>query len=807
MTTRVKRLCAFSLVAAALLVGAAGIGASRLGLDARVETLAPVSAQSTDATAAYTRAFGGDPIVVLVRGPWPVATSTRNLVILAALEGRLQRVAGVKLVEGPGTLVNSAATAALDVALGALRTDARAAGGAARAAALKAGRPASEADAVARAAEVDTLRRDTASLLERFPQIRDTGVPGLDNPRFVSAFLFRRDGSVKPLYRELFPRPGASLVVVRLSEGAGLTTVREVRQTVASTLRQFPLQGVQVVVSGAPVVEEGLTRSAVSELRTILPLAAVAMIAILILLLSRPLALLPLPVAAGGLVYTAGALDLLRRPTTLAAIAAVPVLLGLLVDYVVQLTVGGAQEESTLLPATLRRRARALTLAAVATVAGTLALLASPIPVVASLGTVMVVGVACGLLGLLLIAAPALLLSGRGPRFAPRTTVQRLTAGAATLGMRRPAILAVAGIAGLAGLALAPLQSTTSDIRNFASGGLPALHDLDTLERATGAAGEIDVLVDAPDIANPGTIRWMLETERRLSALLPANSPPPVSIADLLVAINQGTIPSTATAHQMFTSVPPYLLTGMVSSDRRLASMIVGVPLQDMGRQEQLVERMRGALQPPAGITARLAGDAVLAADGEVGLARTGLVIDLLALAAVASVLLLVTRRVGQVLAALVPMVLASGLTTLVVVALRIQITPISAVLGALVIALATEFSVIWSTRYREALAAGLGAGEAVAATAARTGSAIAVSGLTLCSGFLALAASSSPLLRSFGVVAGLGVATAAVAVLVLCPPLCVRLVTVAPTRARARLGVAGERADRPTNALGRILP
>jgi predicted RND superfamily exporter protein len=133
------------------------------------------------------------------------------------------------------------------------------------------------------------------------------------------------------------------------------------------------------------------------------------------------------------------------------------------------------------------------------------------------------------------------------------------------------------------------------------------------------------------------------------------------------------------------------------------------------------------------------------------------------------------------VLVALVPMVLATGWTTLAVVALRIQITPITAVLGALVVALATEFSVIWSTRFREARRDGLGAEEAAALTSARTGSAIAVSGLTLCAGFLALAAGSSPLLRSFGLVAGCGVVAAVAAVLLLCPPLCVRLIRVQP--------------------------
>ena len=114
-------------------------------------------------------------------------------------------------------------------------------------------------------------------------------------------------------------------------------------------------------------------------------------------------------------------------------------------------------------------------------------------------------------------------------------------------------------------------------------------------------------------------------------------------------------------------------------------------------------------------------------------------------------------------------------------VALRIQVTPITAVLGALVVALATEFSVIWSTRFREARRDGLGAEEAAAVTASRTGSAIAVSGLTLCAGFLALAAGSSPLLRSFGLVAGCGVVAAVAAVLLLCPPLCARLIHVEP--------------------------
>ena len=781
--TRIRGLCTAALLLSLILVGVAVALTRHLDLDAGPRTLAPGSSDSAAATAEYAREFGGDPVVVLVRGPWRTATSTQNIVTLTALEGELRKLPGVRLIQGPGGLVYTAANAALGPALQQLRLDAKAAADAARAAALTAGRSAADADDAARAAEVDALHRETAALLDRYPAIRETGIPSLENPRFVSAFLFRADGSVKPLFRPLFPRPGATLMVVRLEDGASLNSVRAVRDRVTGFLATYPLNGVTTTVAGAPVVSEGLVSGTVTDLRVILPIAGAAMLIILLLLLPGRLGLVPLPVAAIGIAYTFGALVLLRRPTTLAAIAAIPILLGLITDYVVQVSVGGAGGEGRRTPAELLRRLPALLLAAAATIAGSLILLVSPIPVVGSLGTVMAIGTVCGLLALLLAGVPGLLLRPHAAGRQTRPWVQRLTSGLGVVGLRHHgAVLAVAALAGVAGLALTPLQRTTTDLRDFVSADLPALHDLDTLQRATGAGGEVDVLVDSTDnVAAPVVVSWMLAAERRLQALLPKDGPQPVSLADLLLTVNRGAPPDAQTTNQILQTVPAYLLQGLVTRDAAHAAISMGIPLAPLHDQEALVQRMRHALQPPPGVTARLAGTAVLAADGEAGVARTGLLVDLLALGAVAVVLLLTTLSVRRMLVALIPMVLATGWTTLAVVALRIQVTPITAVLGALVVALATEFSVIWSTRYREARRDGLGAEEAAARTSARTGSAIAVSGLTLCAGFLALAAGSSPLLRSFGLVAGCGVIAAVAAVLLLCPPLCVRLIRAEP--------------------------
>ena len=104
---------------------------------------------------------------------------------------------------------------------------------------------------------------------------------------------------------------------------------------------------------------------------------------------------------------------------------------------------------------------------------------------------------------------------------------------------------------------------------------------------------------------------------------------------------------------------------------------------------------------------------------------------------------------------------LATGWAALAVWALGVDLNPMSATLGALVIAIATEFSVILSARYHEERGAGLSVGEALRRTYARTGTAVLASGATAIAGFAALAATDIRMLRDFGLVtvADLGVA------------------------------------------------
>ena len=119
-------------------------------------------------------------------------------------------------------------------------------------------------------------------------------------------------------------------------------------------------------------------------------------------------------------------------------------------------------------------------------------------------------------------------------------------------------------------------------------------------------------------------------------------------------------------------------------------------------RQGEVIDAMRKEIHPPSGVTAQLAGLPVLTAAANAKasspLRRAGLLVA--GLLAVGLVLLLALRSVPRALLPLVPIVLATGWTGLVLFVVRIDLNPMSVTLGALVVAISTEFSVLLSERY-----------------------------------------------------------------------------------------------------------
>jgi predicted RND superfamily exporter protein len=132
--------------------------------------------------------------------------------------------------------------------------------------------------------------------------------------------------------------------------------------------------------------------------------------------------------------------------------------------------------------------------------------------------------------------------------------------------------------------------------------------------------------------------------------------------------------------------------------------------------------------------------------------------------------LLAVYRSPRRALLPLVPVLFATGWSALVLWISGIPLNPMSAALGALTVAIATEFSVILAARFDEERSGGRSLAEALRLTYARTGAAVLASAITAIAGFAVLIVSDVGMLRDFGLVTVVDLGVALLGVMIVLP-------------------------------------
>ena len=536
------------------------------------------------------------------------------------------------------------------------------------------------------------------------------------------------------------------------------------------------LSGLRLTVSGTPVLMASLATLSRGSLRLLLPAALVAMLVLTLLVLRVRFRLLAVAMAVLAGIWTAGAAALLHLPLTPATLVVLPVVLGLATDYVLQGVNRLAEEGGTpaerfagmsraILPAT--------GVAAAATAAGVLAFSVSSVPLVRQFGLFLALGVAMSWLSAVLVGMPLLsALVWRPGRRPPRVPSWKWLARPARLPVVFLLPVILAGVAGWAALSRTQVQTNPALLLPSASA---AVTDAHAVARQIGYAGELDLVVTGPDVTRPGVVAWMGVAEQKLdgAGLHAVNGLP-----GFLLSFNYGKPPSQQTTRTILSRIPRYFTQSVVSRDSRTALITFGQTTIASLTQDTRLIRAIGQVtaHPPAGFRAYPAGLAVVAASALHALVRDQVLLNLLALAVVLAVLLAALRRPLLALLAVLPAVVAAGWVTGAGYLLHIQATPITILLSGVVVAFATEFSVLWLSRYRSGRAQGMPPVAAAQVASQRVGPAIVAAALALAAGFAALALSPVPMLRGFGLWCAADLAVATLAVLLLLPSLTPRL-------------------------------
>jgi uncharacterized protein len=794
------------LAVSVLLAVGAGVAATQLRTDAGTGTLVDTDSGAYRATERVREAFGEEPVVVLAEGDLQQLVLTSNLGRLLRLEGCLSG----KVPEGaraiPGSCAELAEMGAVQFVVG----------------------PATFLNEA-----VIQIDRQLRQLAARVPpaQLREfllgvaarygiTSAPSIGNPDFLAAVVFdlrRERGTPKARLAYLFPNNHSTQIVVRLrpdlTDAERTRALSLIRAAVFDTTPRracafkgkpeacFALRGGTYTVSGAPIVIEGVADELKQALLVLFVVALAVMALTLLAVFRSRLRLLPLGVALAAAAITFGLLWLFGGSLTPVSIGVLPILIGLVVDYAIQLQARfdeAVREGASGAEAARRAAAHSgptIAVACIATAAGFLALQLSPVPMVRDFGLLLLAAIAIGF-GLALTAGFAALglrgeAGGTGapqPRALP--PVQRLAASVVAQPRR---VLGIGTALAVLGWGLGTQIGTATDIRDLAPQSAAAIQDLNRVQDATGVSGQLQVSVEAPDLTDPATIRWMATFKQRVlesngfsgpqPSCLRAEVCPGPALSDFLTGgKSQGQL-SRRDVRATLGELPAYDLEQVAPVDPatglpgHLALLSFGIRAQSLEDQQALIDRVRSEIGqpgapggPPAGVRVELAGLPVIAAAAASDLSSSRYWITLAALAAVTLVLLCAYRSLRRSLVPLIPVVLATGWSALVLWISQIPLNPMSAALGALTIAIATEFSVILSARFHEERGGGLPVAWALRVAYARTGPAVLASAVTVIAGFAVLIASDVQMLREFGFVTVIDLAVALLGVMIVLP-------------------------------------
>lgn len=202
---------------------------------------------------------------------------------------------------------------------------------------------------------------------------------------------------------------------------------------------------------------------------------------------------------------------------------------------------------------------------------------------------------------------------------------------------------------------------------------------------------------------------------------------------------------------------PPGIRATLESADGHTAQIQFAVGSLTLNAEKKLLSAMQADLHPPERVRVVPSGLSVIGI-ATVDLMRNNQSTMALAALLVFAWLLVRLRSPRKASLVVLPVVTAVDLASLVVYLAGLQVSLLGALSSSIVIAIATDFSVLVLERYGEERQRGLAPDLAMAIASQRIGRAFTTSGLTTAGGFAVLALSNFPILSSFGLIVTLNV-------------------------------------------------
>lgn len=588
------------------------------------------------------------------------------------------------------------------------------------------------------------------------------------------------EGTLRSVFNDVVVSDTQAMMMIKLDGNLNDTEKERLTNLVIASIDDAGFTTLNPTMSGKTVLDMALRTEMKSSMMVMVALAVLIMFAVLLLVFKVKWRMLSLAVIFVSVIATLGFMSWINVPVTMVSMAVFPILIGLGIDYSIQFHNRFHEEQSV--QTTLAQIGKAVGIAVFATVLGFISLYASPVPMIQDFGKMLTIGVIVSFLGSIFLLLPIIQIGKLNDqpvkaiihKAKQDSKLDQFFGGLTklTLKLSVPILLTVLLLAGY-GIYVDNQVGVETDIETFMPQNLPALIDIHKIRDAVETTDQIAIYLKDENILSEGNLAWI---DTKVQSLLTTYSNEVVSIKSLSSLLNTlGANENTSYDDKllMMDDLPVTQRAMFVNEDENESLILVNIKHLSTDASKALIQDLRIDLMD-APMEVQLTGKTVMDVEMVEGLTSGRITMTLLGLGLVFMALLLIYRNLFKALIPIIPVVLIIGISSLVMVGMKIDFTPITATLGALVLGMGSEMTIMVMERYLEEREIGLTKIDAMSLSIQKIGKAVLASGLTTIGGFAVLLFSDFVILQDFGFMTVINISLALLSTFIVLPPLIV---------------------------------
>ena len=615
------------------------------------------------------------------------------------------------------------------------------------------------------------------SLFQTKSTMMEASIPSLASEMDLVLY---EEGSLRSAFNDVVVSDTQVLMMIKLDGNLNDTEKERLTNLVIASIDDAGFTTLNPTISGKTVLDMALRSEMKSSMMVMVALAVLIMFAVLLLVFKVKWRMLSLAVIFVSVIATLGFMSWVNVPVTMVSMAVFPILIGLGIDYSIQFHNRFHEEQSV--QTTLSQIGKAVGIAVFATVLGFISLYASPVPMIQDFGKMLTIGVIVSFLGSIFLLLPIIQIGKLNDHPVKliakndkkNSKLDHFFGGLTklTLKLSIPILLTVLLLAGY-GIYVDKQVGVETDIETFMPQDLPALVDIHKIRDAVETTDQIAIYLKDENILSEDNLVWIDAKVQTLLSKYPDEIVSIKSLSSLLNTLGVDENTSYEDKLRMIDDLPATQRAMFVNVDERESLILVNIKHLSTEDAKALIQDLKIDLGD-APMNVQLTGKTVMDVEMVEGLTSGRITMTLLGLGLVFMALLVIYRNLFKALIPIIPVVLIIGISSLIMVGMNIDFTPITATLGALVLGMGSEMTIMVMERYLEEREIGLTKQDAMSLSIQKIGKAVLASGLTTIGGFAVLLFSDFVILQDFGFMTVINISLALLSTFIVLPPLIV---------------------------------